>query len=97
MHTASRPCLVIVCRPSAAPRNRCRVVNICTLSFASPSCLYITYHALRPICLVQGYQLDHLIAKRAGAPDGIRRVVAQVQLWETHEDLWRLVQEAACI
>lgn len=44
----------------------------------------------------KGYGLEAFIAKRAEAPDGVRRVVAQVHIWSSHEELWTLVQEAAC-
>ena len=48
--------------------------------------------AKRCACCVQGYKLHKLIEARAKEADASRKVAANVQLWETHEDLLRLTQ-----
>lgn len=45
----------------------------------------------------RGHSLESLVRKRAAAPEGVRRVRAQVHSWGTHEELWQLVQDAACL
>ena len=53
--------------------------------------IHMNCSSLGSLCL-QGYKLHKLIEARMKEGDPSRKVTANVQLWETHEDLLRLAQ-----
>jgi hypothetical protein len=45
----------------------------------------------------QGHALERLIAGRAAAGGGEQRVLATVRVWSSHDELFKLAQEAAAM